>query len=55
MYSLIPQLLKSLPAMLDTCVISLGLEDPLEKGKATHCSIQAWRIPWTVVHGTAKI
>ena len=28
-------------------VLSLGQEDPLEKGMATHCSILAWRIPWT--------
>ena len=32
----------------------LGWEDPLEKGKATHSSILAWRIPWTTVHGVAK-
>ena len=31
----------------DTCVQSLGWEDPLEEGMATHCSILAWRIPWT--------
>ena len=31
-----------------TWVPSLGREDPLEKGKATHCSILAWRVPWTV-------
>ena len=36
------------PAMLETWVQSLGLEDPLEKGKATHSSVLAWRIPWTV-------
>ena len=42
------QLVKNLPAMLDTWVQNLGWEDPLEKGKATHSSIQAWRIPWTV-------
>ena len=36
-------------------VQSLGWEDPLEKGKATHSSILAWRIPWTVtVYGVAK-
>ena len=40
-------------AMWETWVRSLGWEDPLEKGKATHCSILAWRIPWTV-HGVAK-
>ena len=33
--------------MQETWVQSLGWEDPLEKGKATHCSILAWRIPWT--------
>ena len=32
----------------ETWVLSLGQEDPLEKGKATHSSILAWRIPWTV-------
>ena len=38
---------KSLPAMQENCVRSLGWEDPLEKGKTTHSSILAWRIPWT--------
>ena len=38
------QLVKNPPAMWETC----SLEDPLEKGKATHASILAWRIPWTV-------
>jgi len=42
------QLVENLPAMWETRVQSLGWEDPLEKGKATHCSILAWRIPWTV-------
>ena len=46
--SLVPQLVKNPPAMLETWVQSLGWEDPLEKGKATHSSILAWRIPWTV-------
>ena len=46
--SLMAQLVKNLPAMQETWVRSLGLEDPLEKGTATHCSILAWRIPWTV-------
>ena len=46
--SLIAQLVKNLPAMQDTWVRSLGWEDPLEKGKATHSSILAWRIPRTV-------
>ena len=46
--SLVAQLVKNPPAMQETCVRSLGWEDPLEKGKATHSSILAWRIPWTV-------
>ena len=40
-------MVKDLPAMWETQVQSLGWEDPLEKGMATHCSILAWRIPWT--------
>jgi len=39
---------KELPAIWETWVQSLGWEDPLEKGKATHSSILAWIIPWTV-------
>ena len=46
--SLVAQLVKDPPAMLETWVQFLGWEDPLEKGKATHSSILAWRIPWTV-------
>ena len=46
--SLIAQLVKNLPAMQETLVQFLGWEDPLEKGKAPHSSILAWRIPWTV-------
>ena len=46
--SLVAQLVENLPAMLETWLQSLGWEDPLEKGKATHSSILAWRIPWTV-------
>ena len=42
------QLVKNLPAMQETWVQSLGWDDPLEKGKATHSSILGWRIPWTV-------
>ena len=45
---LVAQLVKNLPAMLETWVQSLGWKDPLEKGKATHSSILACRIPWTV-------
>ena len=41
--------------MWETWVRSLGWEDPLEKGKATHSRILAWRIPWTVlVHGVTE-
>ena len=43
--SLVAQLVKNPPAMRETWVRSLGCEDPLEKGKATHSSILAWRIP----------
>ena len=45
--SLVAQSIKNLPAMQETQVQSLGWEDPLEKGMATHSSILAWRIPWT--------
>ena len=44
---LVAQVVKNLPAMWETRVQSLGQEDPLEKGKATHSSILIWRIPWT--------
>ena len=40
-------MVKSLPAIWETSVLSLGWEDPLEKEMATHSSILAWRIPWT--------
>ena len=46
--SLVAQLVKNPPAMQETWVRSLGWECPLEKGMATHSSILAWRIPWTV-------
>ena len=45
--SLVAQLVKNPPAMQETWVLSLGQEDPLEKGMATHSSILAWRIPRT--------
>ena len=54
------QVVKNLPAMWETQVQSLGWEDPLEEGMATHSSILAWRIPmdrgtWpATVHGVAK-
>ena len=43
----IAQVIKNLPVMQETWVQSLGQEDPLEKEKAIHYSILAWRIPWT--------
>ena len=46
--SLVAQLVKNPPAMRESWVRSLGWEDPLEKGKAAHSSILAWRTPWTV-------
>ena len=45
---LVAQLVKNLLAMWETWVQPLGWEDPLEKGKATHSSILAWRIPWII-------
>ena len=45
--SLVAQMVKNLPAMQETWVRSLGREDPLEEGMATHSSILAWKIPWT--------
>ena len=57
---LIAQIVKNPPAVWETWVRSLGWEDPLEEGMATHSSILAWRIPmdgrawWARVHGVAK-
>ena len=45
--SLVVLTVKNPPAMQETRIQSLGQEDPLEKGTATHSSIFAWRIPWT--------
>ena len=45
--SLVAQMVKNLPAMQKTWIRSLGQEDPLEKGMATHSSILTWKIPWT--------
>ena len=45
------QTVKNLPAMQETQIQSLGKEDPPEKGMAIHCSILAWRIPRTEIHG----
>ena len=44
---LVAQTVKNPPEMWETQVRSLGQEDPLEKGMATHSSILAWRVPWT--------
>ena len=58
--SLVAQTVKHLPAMWETWVRSLGREDPLEKGTASHSSILVWRIPmdrgawWAAVHGVTK-
>ena len=50
--SLVAQTVKNLHALQETWLQSLGWEDPLEEGMATHSSILAWRIPWTeVLHG----
>ena len=49
--SLVAQVIKRLPALQETQVRSLGQEDPLEKGMATHSSILAWRTPWTEESG----
>ena len=54
-FTLTAQLVKNLPAVQQTPVRFLGWEDPLEKGKAIHSSILAWRIPMAyTVHGVAK-
>ena len=58
--SLVAQMVKNLPAVQETCVQSLGWEDPLEEGMATHSSNLAWRIPvdrraWqAIVHRVTK-
>ena len=49
------QLVKNLPALQETRVQSLGWEDPLEEGLATHSSILAWRILWTEEPGGLQI
>ena len=49
--SLVAQMVKNMPAMQETCVQSLGQEEPLKKGMATHSSILSWRIPCTGEQG----
>ena len=51
--SQVAQMIKCLPAMRETRVLSLGWEDPLEKEMATHSSILAWGFPWT--EGPARL
>ena len=53
--SIVAQLVKNPPAIWETWVQSLVQEDHLEKGKATHSSILAWRIPWTTVYGSQRV
>ena len=58
--SLVAQMVTNPPVMQETWVQSLGWEDPLEEGRATHSSILAWRIPkdrgawWATVHGVTQ-
>ena len=52
--SLVAQMAKNLPATQENQVRSLGQEDSLEKGMATHSSILAWRIPWTEEPGELR-
>ena len=52
--SLVAQTVKRPPGMPETQVQSLGWEDPLKKGMATHFSILAWRIPWTEESGDLR-
>ena len=54
--SLVAQTVKNPPAIRETWFQALGWEGPLEKGKATHSSVLAWRIPWTIqVHGSQRV
>ena len=46
MASLVSQMVKNLPAVQESWILSMGWEDPLEMGMATHSSILAWRILW---------
>ena len=58
--AMVAQMVKNPPAMQETWVWSLGQEDPLEEGMATHSSVFAWRIPvdreawWATVHGVTN-
>ena len=50
-FTLVAQMVKNLPVIQETWVRSVDQEDPLERGMATHSSILAWRIPWTLEPG----
>ena len=58
---LVAQMVKNLPTMWETCVLSVDREDPLEKGMVTHCSILARRTPWAekpswaIIHGLQRV
>ena len=52
--SLVAQKVKNPPALQETCVRSLGWEDPLEEGMATHLGVLAWRIQWTEEAGGCR-
>ena len=52
--SMVAQMVKNLPAVQETQILSLGQENPLEKEKATHSSILAWEIPWTEKPGRVQ-
>ena len=51
---MVAQMVKNLPAVQETQILSLGQENPLEKEKATHSSIRAWEIPWTEKPGRVQ-
>ena len=51
---MVAQMVKNLPAVQETQILSLGQENPLEKEKATHSSILAWEIPWTEKPGRVQ-
>ena len=51
---MVVQLVKTLPAVQETWVQALGQEDPLEKERATHSGVLAWKIPWTEEPGGLK-
>ena len=55
---MVAHLVKNLPAVQETCILSLGQADPLEKEMATHSSTLAWKIVWTdepIVSGVAEV